>query len=149
MKKLFIAIITFTFLFAANSLSATTNITTDLPSPEKYEATDAFKIKIVIIIIIKKKKKKGVIGEITGIRLASDADLGENEYAATAEIRDNKLFVQLDQSLKKDAKLIMPESFTLSSEVSEKLGASKSIVMSGGSTMVKETNSLLWFEIQD
>lgn len=148
MKKLIILLTVFTFLFTTKNLSAATSIVPGLPTPESFEEAKVIKIKIIIIIVIKKKNGKQVVGEISDIRLADGSALGKNEHAATAEIKGNTLNIMFE-TFKKKMKLNVPKSFTLSKEVSEKLGASKSVVMSGGSTMLTRTNKLGNFEIQD
>ncbi len=70
--------------------------------------------------------------------------------AATAELNGQNLSLWLDKSSTKIARVIMPKGLKIPAEVSRKLGASSSIVMSGGSTMLQPgSKSLGNFEIQD
>lgn len=150
MKNLLFVISMAAFIFVAGQLQATPCFSANLPAEEKTEEVGKLRIKIIIIIIIKKKTDRGVIAEVSDIRLAtSGGSLKANEVAATAELSGGKLSLKLDKSSTKVAQLIMPQGFKVSREVSLKLGSKTNVVMSGGTTMFRETNSLGNFEIQD
>ena len=151
MKNLLFVLSMVAFIFVAGQLQAAPSLSDKFPTEEKTEeVAPLLKIKIIIIIIIKKKTSKGVIAEVSGIKLGDGGGrLKANQVAATAELRGGTLSLKLDKSSTKVAQFIMPRGFKVSKEVSLKLGSKSNIVMSGGSTMVRGTNSLLQFEIQD
>lgn len=74
---------------------------------------------------------------------------GRNKFRAVLKRKGNRLQFEIQLSQKRFDRLVMPQGFILSDRISRLLGANKGVVMSGGSTMVQQTeNNLLWFEIQ-
>jgi hypothetical protein len=148
MKNLFFVLSMVAFIFISGQLSASNSINPILPAEENTEVTDMNRVKVNISVQVKKKTSKGIICEIMSIVIGDGIPMGKNQMAATAEIRGGKLSLRVDKSSTKVTQLIMPKGFTLSRELSLKLGSKKSIVMSGGSTMLRQPKSLLQFEIQ-
>lgn len=149
MKNLLFALFTIASVLISSQLQAN-NDRGPIPNAEKNtEPVDLKRVQVNIFVQVKKNTSKGIICEIMSIVLGDGNALRKNQLAATAEIQGEKLSLKLDKSSTKVTQLIMPKGFKLSREVSLKLGSKNPVVMSGGSTMVKrDTNSLLWFEIQ-
>lgn len=94
----------------------------------------------------------GLTAQIDGFTLSRGGRglrAGKNTLKASLEIQGNRLQIQLHPQSPKVSQLTIPNGLTLSKIISEDLGASEQVVMSGGSTMVKQKDkSMLWFEIQ-
>ncbi len=74
---------------------------------------------------------------------------GKNKYRAVMKRAGNRLQFEIQMSNKRFDRLVMPKGYILSDRISRLLGANKGVVMSGGSTMIKPTETnMLWFEIQ-
>ena len=138
----------FTFLifafFSTNSFAAIDGPVSSNPVDlVKGQSTNVF-----VHISAIKKTSKGLTAQIDGFSATPGKD-GAQTLKARLEIKGNRLLVQLHSKNPKVAQLTMPAGYQLPKEIASKLGANKSVVMSGGSTMVKqETKSMLWFEIQ-
>ena len=147
MKNLFLV---FAFLI---SLSASAHINNNALNEEAHlpilqEEAFVF-VHITAVLEIQKRTAKGVIAKVVDIQVGKVANKGKNEFTGSMQLKAGKVQIQFDRSPKRPIKIIMPKGFELSKELSEKLGASQQVVMSGGSTMLKpQVDSMLWFEIQ-
>lgn len=89
------------------------------------------------------------IARISKIVLDTGQEGGKNKFRAVLNRKGNRLQFEIQLSKKRFDRLVMPEGFTLSDRISRLLGANQGVVMSGGSTMVQQTEkNMLWFEIQ-
>ncbi|MEL6673077.1 MAG: hypothetical protein AAFR61_12825 [Bacteroidota bacterium] len=86
--------------------------------------------------------------KITKIVMGRGQQVGNNAFRAKLRRKDNLLHFEIQMKSSKFDRLIMPEGFIINDRISKLLG-SQQVVMSGGSTMVKQTEkNMLWFEIQ-
>jgi hypothetical protein len=104
---------------------------------------------VFIHISAVKNTPNGLTAQIDGFTPAKPGKAGKNKLRARLEIKGNRLQIQLHPKGPKVAQLTMPNGLKVSKIISEDLGASRQIVMSGGTTMVRKgSNSLFQFEIQ-
>lgn len=95
-----------------------------------------------------KKTAKGLTAQIDGFSIPKGKP-GNDILSARLEIQGDRLLIQLSPKGPKVAQLSMPAGYQLPEAIAKQLGSTQSVVMSGGSTMVKQqTKSMLWFEIQ-
>jgi hypothetical protein len=86
---------------------------------------------------------------ISKIVLDAGQEGGKNKFRAVLHRKGNRLQFEIQLSKKRFDRLVMPEGFILSDRISRLLGANNGVVMSGGTTMVQQTEqNMLWFEIQ-
>ncbi|MEO0339726.1 MAG: hypothetical protein AAF242_10975 [Bacteroidota bacterium] len=146
MRILFIAI---AFLFTATFTNATTPATSPLAVADQIDTGDIESIFVHISLHLKvtKKTPKGIEAEVQDIVLGKQE--GKGIFTAKLRIVDGKAQFHLDRRPKKNLRVRMPQGFQLSDTIINKLGMTNSVVMSGGSTMLKkEDKNMLWFEIQ-
>lgn len=148
MKKLFIflALLTFAFCLAA-----------PLPGvADKHIPTDLFVdgevVNVFVHISALEEGKNGLkVAKITRITLAQKGQKPEKNVLR-ARLRRNKNLLQFEIQMLNSGidRFLMPKGFVINDRISKLLGSSKQVVMSGGSTMVrqKDGKGLLQFEIQ-
>lgn len=148
MKNLLVILTLLSFTLIGNTLNASTINNPRLPEVMKQVPSNVF---VHITAQLVKKTPKGPVIEITGIKLAQkNSKLRKNQFGATMQLKDGQLGIQLDTKDRKIARINIPKGFKVPSTISQKLGATQSIVMSGGSIILQpQSDSLLWFEIQD
>lgn len=131
-------------LFSTNS-----HASTDALSPTTSVALNQGQSANVFVHISAiKKTSKGLTAQIDGFSIPK-GNPGKETLSARLEIQGDRLLIQLNPKGPKVVQLTMPVGYKLPKAIAQQLGATQSVVMSGGSTMVKqETKSMLWFEIQ-
>lgn len=134
-------------IFALFSTNAQAN--TDESTPHPAIVLDQGQSASVFVHISAiKKTSKGLTAQIDGFSIPKGKP-GKDILSARLEIQGDRLLVQLNPKSPKVAQLTMPAGYQIPKDIAQKLGATQSVVMSGGSTMVKQqTKSMLWFEIQ-
>lgn len=144
MKNLFVLMIVFSFSLTGNTLMASAQ---NSPEVITQEPAGVF---VHITAVLVKKTKKGALLEIKAIKAGKrNASLKKNQFSGEMVLKDNKVGIRVIVGDKIIAGIKMPKGFKIPAALSQKLGASKSVVMSGGSTMLQpQSDSLLWFEIQ-
>ncbi len=146
MRILFIAI---AFMFTSTFANATTPATNPPAVIDLVDTGDIESIFVHVSLHLKvtKKTPKGIEAEIQNIVLGKQE--GKGVFTAKLRIVDGKAQFHLDRRPKKNLRLRMPQGFQMSDAIINKLGLTNSVVMSGGSTMLKkEDKNMLWFEIQ-
>ncbi len=140
----FVITLLFFAVFSSNS-HANSNVLTPTPSIVLDQGQSA---NVFVHISAIKKTAKGLTAQIDGFTLPKGKP-GQETLGARLEIKGDRLLVQLNPKGPKVAQLTMPAGYQLPKAIAQKLGATQSVVMSGGSTMVKQQDkSMLWFEIQ-
>lgn len=129
--------------------STNTQANTDVLAPNTSIILDQGQSANVFVHISAiKKTSKGLTAQIDGFSLPKGQP-GKDMLSARLEIQGDRLLIQLNPKGPKVAQLTMPAGYQLPKTIAKQLGATQSVVMSGGSTMVKQQNkSMLWFEIQ-
>ncbi|GAB5554876.1 MAG: hypothetical protein Sapg2KO_44670 [Saprospiraceae bacterium] len=147
MKNLLAILIVLSFTLTGNTLTASTLGHPINPELMEQEGSSVF---VHITAQLVKKTPKGAIIEITAIKaVKKNSPLRKNQLKATMQLKGNQLGIQLENNERKIARIKMPEGFKIPPSIAQKLGASQSVVMSGGSTMLQpQSLSMLWFEIQ-
>ena len=150
MKSLFFAFSLVACFFVSTSITASPNSNPTRPEVETLSTDESFVfVHITAVFEIQKRNAKGIVAKIVDLKAGKVANKGKNEFHGSIQIKDGKLQLHLDRRPKKNLKVIMPEGFQISMELSKKLGRDQQVVMSGGSTMLKpQVDSMLWFEIQ-
>ncbi len=131
-------------LFNINS-HASTDILTPTTSVVLNQGQSA---NVFVHISAIKKTAKGLTAKIDGFSIPKGKP-GKETLSARLEIQGDRLLIQLDPKGPKVAQLTMPAGYQIPKAITKQLGTTQSVVMSGGSTMVKQqAKSMLWFEIQ-
>ena len=146
MRILFIAI---AFLSTATFTNASTPATSPLTAADQVDTggIESIFVHISLHLKVAKKTPKGIEAEVQDIVLGKQE--GKGIFTAKLRIVDGKAQFHLDRRPKKNLRVHMPQGFQLSDAIINKLGMASSVVMSGGSTMLKkEEKNMLWFEIQ-
>lgn len=142
MKNLisFFSLIAF-LIFGNAPLTAAEAPTSEMPPPTAN---------VFVHISAMQNTPNGLTAQIDGFTLAKRGKAGKNTLRARLQIKGNRLQIQLHPKAPKVAQLTMPNGLKVSKIISEDLGASRPVVMSGGTTMVQggPKSSLLQFEIQ-
>ena len=113
-----------------------------IPSVPVLQSANVF-----VHITAVKNTPKGLTAQIDGFTAQGKA--GDKTLKVRLEIQGKRLKIELDPKGPKVAQLTMPAGYEIPKAIARKLGATSSVVMSGGSTMVKqESKAMLWFEIQ-
>lgn len=88
--------------------------------------------------------------KVSGLKATRKTNPGNNEILASIETRDNRIFVHISKlGIKMNNSknfLIFPKGFKLSPQASKQLGY-KSVVMSGGSTMLTKNKPLSYVAV--
>ncbi|MEM6377488.1 MAG: hypothetical protein AAF705_04690 [Bacteroidota bacterium] len=96
-----------------------------------------------------KRTPKGLICEIISFSESKRTN-AKNMLSGYLRLKGNKVQLKLDDFEQQIGRMTMPKGMKLTKHISTELGASKQVVMSGGSTMVRMQNGhgILQFEIQ-
>ncbi|MEL7119022.1 MAG: hypothetical protein AAFO07_06265, partial [Bacteroidota bacterium] len=133
----------FLVLFATNSHA---NVDVTLPTSPVVQSNSQ-STNVFVHISAVKKTANGLTAQIDGFSVPR-GNGGKNTLRASLEVKGNRLLITLHPKSPKVAQLTMPAGYRLPKAITDKLGAN-SVVMSGGSTMVKQqSKNMLWFEIQ-
>jgi hypothetical protein len=147
MNKLFLvfALLVFTFCHAA----PISPVGEDKAStyPEKNGETLSVFVHISAITTAKDGKK---VAKISNITLANDQATPKKALKARLRKSDNLLQFEIQMASNTPDRFLMPKGFIINDKISKLLGEPGKVVMSGGTTMVKQKNGsgLLQFEIQ-
>ena len=134
----------FFFVFLGTNINANVDATS---STNPVILSNGQSTNIFIHITAVKKTAKGLTAQIDGFSVPR-GNPGKNTLRASVEIKGNRLLITLHPRSPKVAQLTMPAGYRLPKAIADKLGEG-SVVMSGGSTMVKQqSKNMLWFEIQ-
>ncbi|MBX2871592.1 MAG: hypothetical protein KTR30_05815 [Saprospiraceae bacterium] len=137
-----------TFLFFAlfsTNIQANTDVLTPISSIVLDQGQSA---NVFVHISAIKKTAKGLTAQIDGFSIPK-GNPGKDILSARLEIQGDRLLIQLNPKGPKVAQLTMPAGYQVPEAIAKQLGATQSVVMSGGSTMTKQqVKSMLWFEIQ-
>ena len=150
MKNLFSIFLFGVFLLAGVQVQAHVSDGADTPEPITVDQQEkGVFVHISAQIKVVKRTPNGLICEILSIRQGKKANPGRNFLNGSMRIVGKKAQIKLDDFKMPINRITLDNGLHLSESLSKKLGASKSVVMSGGSTMLKKQgNSLLQFEIQ-
>lgn len=120
------------------------------PFPKVEQQGNGVFVHITAQIKMVKRTSQGIICEIISLREGKVSNPGKNEITGSMRLKAGKLQMKLDQKNVPLAAISMDHGWTFSESLSKKLGASSSVVMSGGTTMVRKRGgeALLHFEIQ-
>lgn len=134
-------------LMVNTTKAASQNPTSNIAKITTQEAAGVF---VHITAVRVKKTKKGPLLEIKAIKVGKrNASLQKNQFSGKLFLKDNKVGIRVLSGDKVIAGVRMPKGFKIPTSVTQKLGTTQSVVMSGGSTMLQpQSDSLLWFEIQ-
>lgn len=147
MKNLSILFLLGLFIFAGTSMKANPVTTSTM---DMVKDTTNYPVPITIQLKVLKKTPKGVLAEVTAIRMGKKANLEKHQISGTMQLQVGQVAIRLDNSDIPVNRIRIPARLKLPENLSKELGASKSVVMSGGTTMLqKEGSGLLQFEIQD
>lgn len=147
MKNLLAILVVLSFTLVGNTLSASTLSNPTNPELIEQERSSVF---VHITAVKVKKTKNGALVEIKAIKAGKrNASLKKNQFSGEMVLKDNKVGIKVLSGDQVVAGVRMPKGFKISNALAQELGATQSIVMSGGSTMLQpQSDSLLWFEIQ-
>ncbi|MEO0895345.1 MAG: hypothetical protein AAFY71_02920 [Bacteroidota bacterium] len=142
-------LIVFAFLsFAFFSANAHTTLENNGPSYGEQDQMEVVNV-FVHISAVKKGKDGKRVAKITKVTMGKGKAAGNNGFKAKLRQKGNRIMFETIVMPKNVDRLIMPKGFILNDRISKALGSANKIVMSGGSTMVKQTEkNMLWFEIQ-
>lgn len=113
------------------------------PAPQNTFVHVSLKLKVT------KRTAQGVEAEVVGVRMGNKQGKGKGVFTGQMKLQGNQVVLRLDKTDKPIRSITMPNGLKLSAPLSNKLGASQAVVMSGGTTMLQpQSNSLLQFEIQ-
>jgi hypothetical protein len=137
-------------LFACCTPTVSANDSNRILSTEASVDPVPASVNVFVHISALKLGAKGLkSARISKIVLDTGQEGGKNRFRAVLRREGNRLQFEIQMSKKRFDRLVMPEGFTLNDRISKLLGANKGVVMSGGSTMVRQTEkNMLWFEIQ-
>lgn len=147
MNKLFFILMLMAFSFVTMN-AKTPYLSEDVQSmvKNKQETVHVF----VHITALKANKDGRKMAKITNVTLAKKGQKpGKNMVRAKLRRKGNRLQFEIQMAKIKADGFLMPRGFILNDRISKLLGSSQKVVMSGGSTMLKKTETnLLHFEIQ-
>ena len=104
----------------------------------------------VHISAVKTTKDGKRVAKISKVTMAKSQKPAKNVIQAKLRRVNNLLQLEIQMLKGTPDRFIMPKCFVINDRISKLLGASGQVVMSGGSTMVKQTSKsgILNFEIQ-
>ncbi|MEM6380488.1 MAG: hypothetical protein AAF705_20050, partial [Bacteroidota bacterium] len=120
------------------------------PASEIIETQNEKGIWVVMEAELVKKTSRGAVIKITGFNTGkSGVPLKKNQFSGIMVKAGDKIGIDFNTKGRRIAQVMMPEDMKVPPPLAKKLGATQSVVMSGGSTMLQpQSKNMLWFEIQ-